>query len=330
MSAVPASSAGQAANQTVAPGATTTTSATTGGTTSSTTGSGNQIFILSFPPGTTFDILDGSNWSAWSSLAHAILRLNNARHHLTEASRPPNDPVWDVAEEKLLGMMQIYTRKDVWLSVADDSKFPSVKTKWEELKRVYGGVGAMSTFNSWMSLTSTKLDENAPFHPQIQKLNDTRRLLEDNNMTITDLQYCFILLKALPDSYSTVASTILAASAPDKLTPKMLTDRFENEEGRRVASDPTSLNKIAPVQKSGDKSDKSKVKCYYCQKPGHKRNVCRKKKRDEEAEDGKDKKDKDKDKSSSSGKSVNTHIVVPTTATITEIADDALSPRCMR
>ena len=146
--------------------------------------------------------------------------------------------------------------------------------------------------------------------------------LLNNNMSITDLQYCFILLKALPESYSTVASTILAAHAPDKLTPKMLQDRFINEEGRRT--DPASLNKIAPVQKPGDKSDKSKIKCYYCQKTGHKRNVCRKKKRDDEEQSGKDKKDKDKDKdkSGSSGKSVNTHIVVPTTATITEIADD--------
>ena len=49
-------------------------------------------------------------------------------------------------------------------------------------------------------------------------------------------------------------------------------------------------------------------------------------KQDDEEQSGKDKKDKDKDKdkdkSGSSGKSVNSHIVVPTTATITEIADD--------
>jgi hypothetical protein len=52
--------------------------------------------------------------------------------------------------------------------------------------------------------------------------------------------------------------------------------------------------------------------------------MCRKKKWDDEEQSGKDKKDKDKDKdkSGSSGKSVNTHIVVPTTATITKIADD--------
>ena len=102
----------------------------------------------------------------------------------------------------------------------------------------------------------------------------------------------------------------------------MLQDRFINEEGRHT--DPTSLNKIAPVQKLGDKSDKSKIKCYYCQKTRHKHNVCQKKKQDDEEQSGKDKKDKDKDKdkSGSSGKSVNTHIVVPTTATITEIADD--------
>ena len=275
---------------------------------------------LSFPPAAGLETLDGTNWPAWSLRIQALLRLNNVRKHITETSPntsadPNKDPNWDTVEEMLLGMLEMYVQKDVWTRVADDSKFTTLKAKWDELKRAYGGVGAMSTFNSWVSLTSTKLDENSPLLPQLQKLNDTRLTLDSNEMKITDLQFCFILLKALPDSYSTVASTILAATAPDKLTPQILQERFLNEEGRRSAGS-ASLNKVAPVKKG----DKQKVKCHYCKKSGHKSNECRKKKRDEEEKD-KDKKDKDKSSTNTPAKSVNTHTIVPTTATITEIAD---------
>jgi len=125
------------------------------------------------------------------------------------------------------------------------------------------------------------------------------------------------LIKALPESYSAVASTILATSAPKDLTLQTIQDRILNEEGRR-SSTSTSLNKLAPIKK---KSDKAQVKCYYCQKLRYKSNECRKKKRDTEQ---KEKKEKEKGSASQMPrKAVNAHIsVVPTTATIEQVADD--------
>ena len=106
--------------------------------------------------------------------------------------------------------------------------------------------------------------------PQIQKLCDARAQLSENKMEITDLQVFFILLKALPESYSTVASTILASGDTSKLKPLVIQERILNEESRRAGS-MASLNKVAPVK---SKSDKKNIKCYYCQKCGHKSNEC--------------------------------------------------------
>jgi hypothetical protein len=72
-----------------------------------------------------------------------------------------------------------------------------------------------------------------------------------------------------------------------------------------------SLNKIAPIKCKGDKADKGKIKCFYCQKLGHKSPECRKKKKDM-----KEKKKKEKGNNVQSSKSVNVHI---TTASIEEI-----------
>jgi acid phosphatase family membrane protein YuiD len=152
-------------------------------------------------------------------------------------------------------------------------------------------MSSFNTFNAWVALTGTVLDDSSPMLPQLQKLNDTRVILESNDIKITNLQHCFILINALPDSYSTVASTILAIiGTPNKdlrVSAQTIQDLilYHDDEGRRRSGASASLNinkMIAPIKKNGDKADKSKIKCYYCQKNGHKSNECRKKKRDAE------------------------------------------------
>jgi hypothetical protein len=127
--------------------------------------------------------------------------MNGLWLHLT-GTKPTSNPDWDTAEEMLLGILEMYCQKNVWNAVLDDTKFDTCKSKWDELRHIYGGIGSMSAFNSWVALTSTALEETRPMMPQLQKLNDTHLTLHNNDMIITDLQYCFILIKALPDSYS--------------------------------------------------------------------------------------------------------------------------------
>ena len=128
-----------------------------------------------------------------------------------------------------MGVLEMYTQKDVWTSVSDDSVFKTCKAKWEELQHIYGGVGSMSVFNSWVSLTGTALDESSLMLPQLQKLNDAHVTLQNNDMKITDLQFSFILIKVLPESYSAVASTILVTGAPKDLTLQTIQDHILNE-----------------------------------------------------------------------------------------------------
>jgi hypothetical protein len=116
----------------------------------------------------------------------------------------------------------MYCQKNVWNVVSDDTIFATCKAKWDELRCIYGGVGSMSAFNSWVALTGTALEDTRLMMLQLQKLNDACLTLHNNDIIITDLQYCFILIKVLPDSYSTVASTILATGAPTDLKPQMI------------------------------------------------------------------------------------------------------------
>ena len=132
-------------------------------------------------------------------------------------------------------------------------------------------------------------------------------------MKITNLQFLFILIKVLPESYSAVALTILATSTLKNLSLQMIQEQILNEEGWQSGPS-ASLNKVAPIKR---KSDKPAYKCYYCQKAGHKANECRKKKKDAEEKDKKDK----AVLAQTPSKAVNAHII-PTTATISKITDD--------
>src|SRR6266478_3354254 len=271
---------------------------------------------ISFPPSgsAAIETLDGSNWPTWSSRMIALFRMNRLKTHILD-TKPASDKDWDAREEMVLGVLEMYCQKDVWTSVSDDSKFGTCKSKWEELQKLYRGIRSMSAFNSWIAITNATLDDSTLLLPQLQKLNDLCITLSNNDNKITDLQYCFTLLKALPESYSTVASTILASGEPKDLTPQKIQDQILNEEGRQ-ASTAASLNKIDLIKQKGDKADKSKVKCFYCQKPGHRANECRKKKKDAEE---KEKKEKGKGNGMQATKAVNAHIG---TAKIEDINDN--------
>jgi hypothetical protein len=97
--------------------------------------------------------------------------MNRLRKHVTAKKTNANKD-WDMTEEMLLGILEMYTQKDVWTSISDDSMFKTCKAKWEELQCISRGIRSMSAFNSWVSLMGTTLDKSSPMLSQLQKLND--------------------------------------------------------------------------------------------------------------------------------------------------------------
>jgi hypothetical protein len=136
-------------------------------------------------------------------------------------------------------------------------------------------------------------------------------------MGITDLQYCLILLNALPFSYEVVATTILASEALFMLSHTEIIAQILNEKGWHSGNLAALNAACVPIKTDGKKKRKDHFNliCHYCNKKGHIQPDCQKKKQD-------DSPNKKKEKGSSGSKAANTHILVPTTASIKEVNDD--------
>ncbi len=119
-------------------------------------------------------------------------------------------------------------------------------------------------------------------------------------MKIDDELQALLLLSSLPKSWDTLVVT-LSNSAPDgKLTTDTVTDSVLNEEARRKERGSSSYSEANVFESRGrtdnrgsdqrgqDKprgrsKSRSRISCYYCGKPGHKKDVCRILKRDQRA-----------------------------------------------
>jgi hypothetical protein len=273
------------------------------------------------PSGSHLEALSGQNWNLWSGVLSAILQLNEVDSILTHSTTPTGVDAddWASVQKKTKAYLRLYCAADVYSIVESDIEFPSFKDKFDRLRDTYGSVGSTSIFNLWIELTQARLDDGSPLAPQLAKLNETRVKLSNAGMGVSDIQYCLILLNALPKSYEVVASTLLASGPATALKHGEITARVLNEEGRKSGPS-ASLNAArAPIKSGKKKKDHSMLTCHYCNKKGHIQPDCRKKKKDDA-----DKKGKEEGGGAGGSKSANAHVLVPTTASIVEVNDDEL------
>jgi len=228
---------------------------------------------------------------------------------------------WDAVSRKAHGFLRLYVQPDIFSTVADNMAYPSFKEKWDRLKSFHGGeAGSTVIFNMWIRMVQTKLDDNLPLGPQFAKLTEARAALSMAAYGVTNEQFSLILLNALPASYEALQTILLASGPPGALKYEDIILCAINEEGRRSSAS-SSLNAAgkAPIKRT-DKKDHSKLVCHYCNKKGHIKPNCKKRKKDESSAA--------KGSGSSSGsnsgnnvgsKAANSHVLVPTTASIKEV-----------
>src|ERR1700754_546755 len=168
-------------------------------------------FHISFPPTLALSKLDGTNWQTWGATFTSLMLMNGVRRHLSHSNpaHVPHHPtpaagavgaptgptdeglaiiaMWEKQEEVITGLLYLSVTAEVLSGIVSDALFPSVHDKFSHLDHLYGQVGSMATFNLWVGLANTKLQEGTPFQPQLQKMLDSRNTLVEQGMPVSDM-----------------------------------------------------------------------------------------------------------------------------------------------
>lgn len=157
---------------------------------------------------------------------------------------------------------------------------------WERLCKIYQNLSPASVSKLLAEWYQYKKSEEDDMSTHIAKVEAMADNLEGVGETQSENSIMCQLLHTLPDSYEALKHAWDSVD-PDRQTRDLLTERLlslvkESEEAE------TGQKEVALVAKNGPKKnlkkrDKSKVKCYNCDKFGHYARDCRSKKAEEES-----------------------------------------------
>jgi hypothetical protein len=90
---------------------------------------------------------------------------------------------------------------------------------WEEVEKIYGTPGALSSFLLFKDLFWIQFSESESLNKQIEDALALRNKAVNAGITVTDDYFIYILLLALPPSYLTLVTSLLQrTSSTSKLT----------------------------------------------------------------------------------------------------------------
>ena len=225
--------------------------------------------------------LDGTNYATWSFALQAIFSLHGLDEIVSGVDTKPTlstPPTTDESKaltdwtrrSKQVGSLIVLTIKESLYHLINAST--DGKDIWDILKTTYQKPGALSVFLLYQKVFRSTLSEGSSLREQIQELTNLRQQISTAGVVISDQHFAFSILLSLPESYSTLSSTLLATIDLTTIKPTDVTARILEEESRR------SLN---PSLSAVKKTKRYSGTCGYCKKQGHRERECRSKKRDE-------------------------------------------------
>jgi hypothetical protein len=135
---------------------------------------------------------------------------------------------------------------------------------WVALLKRYNGVGVQDAARVMTQLHHYQLDDSKPFEPQLIEMRGLHDRLASLGDTYTDTKFAVIVSEALPQSYDTLKTIILAdlddasTIACDKLIAQIL--REEKRKSRPKSSAVLIAKPGKTTGKDPDKSDGKKSK----------------------------------------------------------------------
>jgi hypothetical protein len=133
-------------------------------------------------------------------------------------------------------------------------------------------------------LFRTPLSESKPLEPQVNRLVRVARTLNTLGFDLEDKALAYIIVLKLPDSMTTLKTTLFDIGASDISTEAVVSQIVLDEQRRVRASSVGTAAYFARAAENGQSASNGREKkCTYCNKRGHNVSECRKVRREQES-----------------------------------------------
>ena len=226
----------------------------------------------------TFEPLKGpENYFSWQIQEQDVLTDLDLLEYPLGTKTWPTDPTlaadWVKKDRKALSAIRLRCSSAV---VPHIMGCATSKEAWDTLKNIFATQGVMSKVTATRKLQRYKIEEGANMEEEIRKLMKLKEEITLMGGTLTDEDFTYNLLSALPLSWDA-----FIASAQGTTKSSEVIGHIMQEDARRADRNSTSTTLLVKGNSSNQKKPKKKSKfrkgvfCHACGKEGHIRPECR-------------------------------------------------------
>ena len=236
---------------------------------------------------------DGTNFATWKFRVRTVLEIRGLMG-ITDGTEPkPTASASDPKDTEIANWVSRDrdARAQITLTLKDEPLnsvmyATSAKDTWDRLKDRYEGKGKQTIAYLIGELFRKTLEDDSPLGPQMDAMVQKGHLITSLGQTLDDSLIAIAIIISLPTSYATL-KTILMSSDATVSSEKVVTQVLREEQDRHHGADTVALvarqgygngkgQQGKGYAKSSTGDARKRVKCDYCKKNGHTKDVCRK------------------------------------------------------
>ena len=229
-----------------------------------------------------FKPLSNSNYPEWCGEMKAWLMKNGLWRLVSGRETKPIKEealaTWEAKAERAAGEIFLLVENDQRVHFCGFEEDPV--EIWKKLESAHLSKKPGARFNAYDDLFSIRKDDKESLMDlgvRIEKAMATIQNLRSSSFTIETLDeelQCMALIRALPEEYRHLSSSLLLM---DKMDKDVILQAFRSEEQNRQRHTET-VNQAKANGQKGSRSSKTPLKadthCYFCKKKGHWTDTC--------------------------------------------------------
>nr|KYP31853.1 Retrovirus-related Pol polyprotein from transposon TNT 1-94 [Cajanus cajan] len=241
--------------------------------------------------------LTADNFSYWKPMMEDHLYCKDLYEPITQQSKPEGktDKDWEILNRKAVAVIRKYIDRSLFEHV---STYTNAYELWTKLESLIQKKTPRNKAHLYRRLAKLEYMDGQNMIEHLNTFKGLVNQLKKAEINIDDEVQTLMLFSSLPESWDTLIITLSNSAPEGKLSLDSVTDSLLNEESRRrerglnnqfeanvIDNRGRSKNreKGGRGKSQGRSKSRTRICCYYCGKPGHRKSECRFLKKDQQA-----------------------------------------------